>query len=182
VREFSWIIPLLPLLSFLIIILFTRENRKLSSAISIGAIALGFIYAISLLIRQLGDNSEFEMRFAWAVFPTMSLEVGILIDSLTTMMLVVVTTVSMLVQIYSLGYMHGDPRFSRYYAYLSLFTFSMLGLVLANNFFLVFVFWELVGLTSYLLIGFWFEKKSASDAGKKAFITTRIGDRFMPAR
>jgi NADH-quinone oxidoreductase subunit L len=176
VREFSWIIPLLPLLSFLVILLFTRENRKLSSAISIGAIAIGFIYAISLLIRQLGDNSEFEMRFAWAVFPTMSLEVGILIDSLTTMMLVVVTTVSMLVQIYSLGYMHGDPRFSRYFAYLSLFTFSMLGLVLANNFFLVFIFWELVGLTSYLLIGFWFEKKSASDAGKKAFITTRIGD------
>ena len=175
-REFSWIIPLLPLLSFLVILFFTRENRKLSSAISIGAIALGFIYAIGLLIRQLGDNSEFEMRFAWAVFPTMSLEVGILIDSLTTMMLVVVTTVSMLVQIYSLGYMHGDPRFSRYFAYLSLFTFSMLGLVLANNFFLVFIFWELVGLTSYLLIGFWFEKKSASDAGKKAFITTRIGD------
>ena len=108
--------------------------------------------------------------------PRCQLEVGILIDSLTTMMLVVVTTVSMLVQIYSLGYMHGDPRFSRYYAYLSLFTFSMLGLVLANNFFLIFIFWELVGLTSYLLIGFWFEKKSASDAGKKAFITTRIGD------
>jgi NADH-quinone oxidoreductase subunit L len=101
---------------------------------------------------------------------------GIYIDPLTAVMLMVVTIVAALVQIYSLGYMHGDPRFARYYAYLSLFTFSMLGLVLAGTYVLMFVFWELVGLTSYLLIGFWFEKKSASDAGKKAFITTKIGD------
>jgi NADH-quinone oxidoreductase subunit L len=101
---------------------------------------------------------------------------GIYIDPLTAIMLMVVTIVAALVQIYSLGYMHGDPRFARYYAYLSLFTFSMLGLVLAGTYVLMFVFWELVGLTSYLLIGFWFEKKSASDAGKKAFITTKIGD------
>lgn len=175
-RELSWIIPLLPLTAFCLIIFFTRENRKLSSAISIGAIATGFLYAVSLLIQQLGDNTPFELNYIWASFPTLKLEVGIYIDALTAIMLVVVTTVSMLVQIYSLGYMHGDPRYSRYYSYLSLFTFSMLGLVLANNFFLIFVFWELVGLTSYLLIGFWFEKKTASDAGKKAFITTRIGD------
>ncbi len=175
-RELSWIIPLLPLTAFCLIIFFTRENRKLSSAISIGAIATGFVYAVSLLIQQLGDNTPFELNYIWAAFPTLKLEVGIYIDALTAIMLVVVTTVSMLVQIYSLGYMHGDPRYSRYYSYLSLFTFSMLGLVLANNFFLIFVFWELVGLTSYLLIGFWFEKKTASDAGKKAFITTRIGD------
>jgi NADH-quinone oxidoreductase subunit L len=101
---------------------------------------------------------------------------GIYIDPLTAVMLMVVTIVAALVQIYSLGYMHGDPRFARYYAYLSLFTFSMLGLVLAGTYILMFVFWELVGLTSYLLIGFWFEKKSASDAGKKAFVTTKIGD------
>ena len=175
-RELSWIIPLLPLTAFCLIIFFTRENRKLSSAISIGAIATGFLYAVSLLIQQLGDNTPFEINYVWAAFPTLNLEVGVYIDALTAIMLVVVTTVSMLVQIYSLGYMHGDPRYSRYYSYLSLFTFSMLGLVLANNFFLIFVFWELVGLTSYLLIGFWFEKKSAADAGKKAFITTRIGD------
>ncbi len=101
---------------------------------------------------------------------------GIYIDPLTAIMLMVVSIVAGLVQIYSLGYMEGDPRFARYYAYLSLFTFSMLGLVLAGTFILMFVFWELVGLTSYLLIGFWFEKKTASDAGKKAFITTKIGD------
>lgn len=175
-RELSWIIPLLPLTAFCLIIFFTRENRKLSAGISIAAIGTAFIYAVSLLFKQLGDNTPFELNYAWAVFPTLKLEVGVFIDALTSIMLVVVTTVSMLVQIYSLGYMHGDPRYSRYYSYLSLFTFSMLGLVLANNFFLIFVFWELVGLTSYLLIGFWFEKKSAADAGKKAFITTRIGD------
>jgi NADH-quinone oxidoreductase subunit L len=101
---------------------------------------------------------------------------GIYIDPLTAIMLMVVSIVASLVQIYSLGYMLGDPRFARYYAYLSLFTFSMLGLVLAGTYVLMFVFWEMVGLTSYLLIGFWFEKKSASDAGKKAFITTKIGD------
>ncbi|OGC94768.1 MAG: hypothetical protein A2W25_03130 [candidate division Zixibacteria bacterium RBG_16_53_22] len=101
---------------------------------------------------------------------------GIYIDPLTAVMLMVVTIVAALVQIYSVGYMHGDPRFARYFAYLSLFTFSMLGLVLAGTYVLMFVFWELVGLTSYLLIGFWFEKKSASDAGKKAFVTTKIGD------
>ncbi|UCE67980.1 MAG: NADH-quinone oxidoreductase subunit L [Candidatus Zixiibacteriota bacterium] len=101
---------------------------------------------------------------------------GIYIDPLTAIMLMVVSIVAGLVQIYSLGYMKGDPRFARYYAYLSLFTFSMLGLVLAGSYILMFVFWELVGLTSYLLIGFWFEKKIASDAGKKAFVTTKIGD------
>lgn len=105
-----------------------------------------------------------------------NIPLGIYIDPLTAIMLMVVSIVAGLVQIYSLGYMHGDPRFARYYAYLSLFTFSMLGLVLAGTYVLMFVFWELVGLTSYLLIGFWFEKKSASDAGKKAFVTTKIGD------
>lgn len=102
--------------------------------------------------------------------------IGIYIDPLTAVMLMVVSIVASLIHIYSLGYMAGDPRFARYYAYLSLFTFSMLGLVMAGTYVLMFVFWELVGLTSYFLIGFWFEKKSASDAGKKAFVTTKIGD------
>ena len=116
-------------------------------------------------------------RFTYLTsFASWNFEIGILIDPLTAIMLMVVTTVGACVHIYSLGYMKDDPRFSRFYAYLSLFCFSMLGLVLANNFFMIFIFWELVGLTSYLLIGFWFEKKVAADAGKKAFITTRIGD------
>ena len=101
---------------------------------------------------------------------------GILVDNLTAVMLLVVTGVSTLVHLFSIGYMHGDPRYNRFFAYLSIFSFSMLGLVLSESFFFIYIFWELVGVSSYLLIGFWFEKKSAADAGKKAFITTHIGD------
>ena len=97
-------------------------------------------------------------------------------DSLTAVMLVVVCTVSLMVQIYSQGYMHGDPGYHRYYAWMSFFTASMLGLVLANNLLMMFVFWEMVGLCSYLLIGFWFHRPSAANAAKKAFIVTRLGD------
>ncbi|MEZ5358002.1 MAG: NADH-quinone oxidoreductase subunit L [Candidatus Zixiibacteriota bacterium] len=174
-------IALLPLISSAIILFFTRWREPLSAGISITAIVLGWVASIWVMIEVLinshgGHFQYIERAFDIVSFETMHLQLGFVIDPVAAMMLIVVTTVSSCVQIYSLGYMHGDPRFSRYYAYLSLFTFSMLGLVLANNFFLIFIFWELVGLTSYLLIGFWFEKKSASDAGKKAFITTKVGD------
>ncbi len=106
----------------------------------------------------------------------LNFSVGILMDSLTAVMLVVVTIVSLMVQIYSQGYMKGDPGYHRYYAWMSLFTASMLGLVLADSLLLMFVFWELVGLCSYLLIGFWFHRPSAANAAKKAFIVTRLGD------
>lgn len=173
---YSWIIPSFPLLSFALIIFFTIKKPKLSSLISIGAVALSFIFSCIVLVTVLGNPITSEFKFNWLDLPGFKVEAGMLIDPLTSVMLMVVTIVSMLVQIYSVGYMAGDPRFARYFSFLSLFTFSMLGLVLANNFFEIFIFWELVGLTSYLLIGFWFEKKTASDAGKKAFITTRTGD------
>jgi NADH-quinone oxidoreductase subunit L len=176
----SFVIPLLPLLAFVVIVFFTRWREQLSAWLSIGAVAAGWLISLVIMAQFLMHQGEHALRFEQAFtiidYPAFRLEFGVLVDSLTAMMLVVVTTVSFMVQVYSLGYMHGDPRFSRYFAYLSLFTFSMLGLVVANNFFMIFIFWELVGLTSYLLIGFWFEKKSASDAGKKAFITTKIGD------
>ncbi len=175
-----FIIPLLPLFAFVMIVFFTRWKEKLSAGLSIAMIATGWILSIVVMIQTLMHHGEHaahvERAFDIVNYPGFHLELGTLLDPLTAVMLIVVTTVSFMVQIYSLGYMHGDPRFSRYYSYLSLFTFSMLGLVVANNFFLIFIFWELVGLTSYLLIGFWFEKKSASDAGKKAFITTKVGD------
>jgi NADH-quinone oxidoreductase subunit L len=101
---------------------------------------------------------------------------GVRVDGLTAVMLVVVTSVSLLVQVYSTGYMAGDAGYGRYFAHMCLFTTSMLGLVLADNLFMIFIFWELVGLSSYLLIGFWFHKPSAAAAAKKAFIVTRIGD------
>ena len=117
-----------------------------------------------------------ENSLIWFKVPGVSLEMGSLIDPITGMMLFVVTLIALMVQIYSLGYMKDDPGFATYFAYQSLFAMSMLGLVIANNFLQMYVFWELVGLCSYLLIGFWFYKKSARDAAKKAFITNRVGD------
>ena len=129
------------------------------------------------VFRAYDPNFKYHFTIPWlTVGSSMSLNAGILIDNITAVMLLVVTIVSSLVHLYSIGYMHGDPRYSRFFAFLSIFSFSMLGLVLSESFFFIFIFWELVGLSSYLLIGFWFEKKSASDAGKKAFIVNRVGD------
>ncbi|HEX7400958.1 MAG TPA: proton-conducting transporter membrane subunit, partial [candidate division Zixibacteria bacterium] len=163
--SYSWIIPLLPLLAFVTIIFFTRRNERVSSLVSIGAICLSWVLSLVVIINVLKNPVTSEFEFTWLNLIGLQVRMGILIDSLTAIMLFVVCTVSSLVHIYSVGYMHGDPRFSRFFSFLSLFSFSMLGLVLANNFLGIFVFWELVGLTSYLLIGFWFEKKTASDAG-----------------
>jgi NADH-quinone oxidoreductase subunit L len=174
--EYTWIIPILPALAFLIITFFTRWNEKLSAGISIGAILLGFVYSLIVLIKVLGNPEPFEISFKWLELTGFHLEIGILIDPLTAIMLMVVCIVSSLVHIYSLGYMRGEERFSRYFSFLSLFSFSMLGLVIANNFFMIFIFWELVGLTSYALIGFFYPKPAAAAAGMKAFITTRTGD------
>ncbi|UCC44319.1 MAG: NADH-quinone oxidoreductase subunit L [Candidatus Zixiibacteriota bacterium] len=175
--EYAYIIALLPALSFVLIVFFLRFKEFLAAGFSIAMIVIGWILSIVVLAETLGRGGEaYEGFFHITSFASLNFEFGILVDPLTAMMLIVVTTVASCVQIYSIGYMKGDPRFSRFFAYLSLFCFSMLGLVLANNFFMIFIFWELVGLTSYLLIGFWFEKKVAADAGKKAFITTRIGD------
>jgi NADH-quinone oxidoreductase subunit L len=173
---YSWIIVLFPLLSFVVIVFFTNRRANLSSLVSIGAICLSFLFSLVVLGTVLKNPVSSEFKFTWIDLLGLKVQMGMLIDPLTAIMLLVVSTVSMLVHIYSVGYMNGDPRFARFFSFLSLFSFSMLGLVLSNNFFEIFIFWELVGLTSYLLIGFWFEKKTASDAGKKAFITTRIGD------
>jgi len=175
--ELSFLICLLPLLAFVLIVFALRWNEKLSAGFSIAMILASWVMSVFVLIETIGrDGAPYEAYYQFLDFPNFHLQIGILVDALTAVMLMVVTTVGACVQIYSLGYMHGDPRFSRFFAYLSLFLFSMLGLVLANNFFMIFIFWELVGLTSYLLIGFWFEKKSAADACKKAFLTTRTGD------
>ncbi len=178
--EKAFIIPLLPLFAFVAIVFFTHPREKLSSWLAIISIAAAWVMSIVVLVEMLAyDGAQpyrLEQAFDVINFASFRLEFGIWLDPWAAIMLIVVTTVSLAVYVYSLGYMHGDPRFSRFFAYLALFSFSMLGLVLANNFFFIFIFWELVGLTSYLLIGFWYEKKSASDAGKKAFITTRIGD------
>jgi NADH-quinone oxidoreductase subunit L len=176
--ENLWTVPAIPIVSFAVIILFTRWNENISKAISISAIGYGFVYSLLVLIELLGKPQGFvaDLHFDWLVLGDFKLQIGMYVDALTAVMLMVVSIVALLVHIYSIGYMKGDPRTSRYFAFLSLFSFSMLGLVLSNNFFMIFIFWELVGVSSYFLIGFWYEKKSAADAGKKAFITNRIGD------
>ncbi len=175
--EHSYLICLLPAFSFVMIVFFLRWKEKVAAGFSIAMILASWVMSVIVLIETLARHGHaYEAFYNFLTFPGLNFQIGILVDPLTAVMLVVVTTVGSCVQIYSVGYMHGDPRFSRFFSYLSLFLFSMLGLVLANNFFMIFIFWELVGLTSYLLIGFWFEKKSAADACKKAFLTTRTGD------
>lgn len=175
-----WAIFLLPLGAFVLIALIIRPflNRwpLLAAAATIAALAAAAILSI-LALRSviLGHTAVFQ-TWEWLSFPGAAIEMGILADPLTAVMLVIVTAISLLIQIYSIGYMRGDPGFARYFAYMSLFTASMLGLILSANIIQLYAFWELVGLSSYLLIGFWHERPAAAAAAKKAFIITRIGD------
>jgi len=170
-----WLILLLPLVSAAVITLFTLRYKTLSSLISIGAVAIGFGMTC-FFVNANGIHFSGETSVSWLTIGNLQVDLGLNLDALSMMMLFVVTGVGGLIHIYSYGYMHEDESMARFFACLSLFTFSMLGIVLANNFLLMFIAWELVGVSSYLLIGFWFEKPSAGDAAKKAFITNRLGD------
>jgi NADH-quinone oxidoreductase subunit L len=172
---FPWLILFLPLLSATVIALFTLRSKTVSSLISIGAVAAGFVMTC-LFVNANGIHFSGETSVNWLTIGGLNVDFGLKLDALSMMMLFVVTGVGGLIHIYSYNYMDEDPGKSRFFAELSLFTFSMLGIVLANNFLMTFIFWELVGVSSYLLIGFWFEKPSAGDAAKKAFITNRLGD------
>ena len=169
-----WLILFLPLLSAAVITLFTLRCKTTSSLISIGAIVTGFVLTIAFIAANGWTGGE--SNLSWLSIGTLQIDFGLKLDALSLMMMLIVTGVGGLIHIYSFGYMHEDRGFSRFFACLSLFTFSMLGIVLANNFIQMFIFWELVGVSSYLLIGFWFEKPSAADAAKKAFFTNRLGD------
>ena len=171
------LIPFLPLAAFLINILFGRKYLKENSHwVSILAVAGSWIVTVATLFDVLAGRVINEDLYSWIVSGEFKVSVGFLIDQLTAVMLIVVTTCSTLIHIYSVGYMHGDKGYYRFFAYLSLFTFCMLMLVMANNFLQLYFGWEGVGLCSYFLIGYYFDKKSASDAGKKAFIVNRFGD------
>lgn len=169
-----WAILFLPLVAAGIITLFTLKNEKVSATLSVGAIVVGFLATV-LCFRAFRFAPQ-EFTINWLDLGALQVDFGLRLDPLSLMMLLIVTGVGSLIHIYSIGYMKGDPAFSRFFACLSLFTFSMLGIVLSNNFLQMFIFWELVGVSSYLLIGFWFEKASAADACKKAFLTNRLGD------
>ena len=181
-------IPLLPLVGFLLLGFYARKLPApvpgwLGTVGVFGALVLSYITAYNYFFgMHTGESYEaikgFEML--WMRFTdVLEFKMGVLLDPISVMMLVVVTTVSFLVHVYSLGYMKGDPGFGRFFMFLSLFTFSMLGLVLATNIFQIYFFWELVGVSSYLLIGFYYEKPSAILASKKAFIVTRFADFFF---
>ena len=178
--KYLWLIPALPLLAAGIIAVNKQSARKLAATLAIGSMAIGFLLSLCAFSATLGHQGEGTFReifsFNWIQFGGQWMNIGWVLDPLTAIMLMMVTFVSMLIFIFSVGYMAHDQNFMRFFCFLALFAAGMLGVVIANNLFLFFVSWEIVGLTSYLLIGFWYQKPSAAAAAKKAFITTRIGD------
>ena len=179
ITDFSLLILFLPLVAFIINIIFGKRLPRQGDWVSIGAILITLILSLSLLMNMLMNwDSDFshEAVISWIDLGAFKINLGFFVDNITVVMLVVVSLISSMTHIFSLEYMKGDIRYNRYYAYLGLFTFSMNGIVLANNVMSLYIFWELVGVSSYLLIGHWFEKHSAADASKKAFLTNRVGD------
>jgi NADH-quinone oxidoreductase subunit L len=170
------LIPLLPFTGFLIAGLFGKYLKERAAVVAVGGVLGAFVFSVSAFLDVLSGTIIDENLYSWIAIGNLSVNVGFQVDQLTAVMLMVVTTLSTLIHVYSVGYMHGDKGFARFFAYLELFTFFMIVLVMGNNFLVMFVGWEGVGLCSYLLIGFWYEKKSASDAGVKAFVTNRVGD------
>lgn len=168
------VVALLPLLSFLGILLFPGKVTR-GSVISIGTISISFLISV-LLFSKVWNQDIIHEQLSWFTIGQTELRIGILLNNLSVLMMVLVSGVALLVHIYSTRYMYGDNYLFRYWAYLSLFCFSMLGLVIVDNLLLLYMFWELVGFSSYLLIGFWFTKQSAIQANKKAFILNRLGD------
>ncbi|MBA2871204.1 NADH-quinone oxidoreductase subunit L [Anoxybacillus calidus] len=173
--ENAWIIPLFPLFSFLILLVVGKRLKESSAYIGILLTFISFVYSVMVLFDRL-NAPTLKAEQVWLTVGTIKLTAGFEVNQLNALMLVVVSLVSFLVHIYSKGYMHGDERFPVFYAYLGLFTFAMLGLVISPNLLQTYIFWELVGLGSFLLIGFYFYKEEAKAAAKKAFIMTRIGD------
>src|SRR5436190_5981993 len=178
-----WLIPALPLAAAGLIALAKQPYRKFAASLSIGSMIGSLILscvAFTQALRHSGGGDRQVFNFKWFQFGEglkgQVLKLGWVLDPLTAVMLVMVCFVGLLIFIYSVGYMSHDENFTRFFCFLSLFAAAMLGVVIANNLLLLFICWELVGLTSYLLIGFWYYKPSAAAAAKKAFITTRVGD------
>ncbi len=184
--QLSIVVLLLPLLSFVLLIFLNRRLPRSGDFLAVGI--LGATFAVSawifweVVVVSYDPSFKLSWSFNWIDFGDvpgvgpLQIKMGIMIDNLTAVMLAMVSLISFLVHVYSTGYMAGDKYYGRYFAYLGIFTFSMLGIVLSDNLFSIYIFWELVGLSSYLLIGFFFEKQSAADAQKKAFLTNRVGD------
>jgi NADH-quinone oxidoreductase subunit L len=181
VAEHLWLIPVLPLMAAGLSAVARRRHRKLSSSMGIGSMAIALVLSCAAFAEAVQHSGQGRVgrtvvNFPWFQIADTWLKLGWVLDPLTAVMLVMVCFVGLLIFIYSVGYMAHDENFTRFFCFLSLFAAAMLGLVIANSLLLLFICWELVGLTSYLLIGFWFHKPSAAAAAKKAFVTTRLGD------
>ncbi len=181
--EYAWLVPVLPLLSAMVVGLglisfnqFTNKLRQVNSIFIIFTTGVSLALSIALFWSQWQGHEVFTKMFEWASAGDFSLSMGYTVDHLSSLMMVIVCTVTILVMIYTDGYMAHDAGYVRFYAYLSIFASSMLGLVISPNLVQVYIFWELVGMASYLLIGFWFDRKPAADACQKAFVTNRVGD------
>src|SRR4051812_38029413 len=174
-----WFIPALPLLGFVLLLLFGKRMGEPASG-WLATLMVGGSFVISAVVffwlRNQPEHTRTEALFQWIPAGSFRVDVGYLLDPLSMAMVLFITGVATLIHLYSIGYMHGDPRYPKFFLYLNLFVFSMLVLVLGNNLLLTFVGWEGVGACSYFLISFWFEKDANAVAGKKAFITNRVGD------
>jgi NADH-quinone oxidoreductase subunit L len=171
------VIPFAPLIGALIAGLFGRViGRTMSHVVTIAGVAIALVASIIVLQSTLAGETFNGPLYTWAVIDNLKFEVGFLIDNLTATMMCVVTSVSLMVHIYTIGYMKDDDGYQRFFAYISLFTFAMLMLVMSNNFLQLFFGWEAVGLVSYLLIGFWYTRPTAIYANLKAFLVNRVGD------
>ena len=171
-----WLVPVLPMVGVVINGIFGRWIRNRAHLLGVGTTGLSLLIALGIFFQTLGGETLDWDVYSWVAVGNFHATVGFQVDPLSAVMMLVVTFVGFLIHVHSVGYMHGDRGYTRFFTYMNLFMTSMLVLVLANNYLLMFLGWEGVGLCSYLLIGFWYEKKSASDAGKKAFVVNRIGD------
>src|SRR5712691_8972943 len=170
------LIPLLPFAAFVVIGLFGHWIKERAHWIAVPAVAASFLLALSTFDDIAHGNPIHVMLYSWITSGAFDVSIGLYIDRLTAAMLLLVTVVSSLVHIYTIGYMHGEPGYARFFSYIALFTFSMLMLVMADNLLQLFIFWEAVGLCSYLLIGHWYDRPAACSAATKAFIVNRVGD------
>ena len=184
IARWLWLIPALPIVAAGIISVLKQPRRRLASNLAIGSMAISLLIAITAFAHVLSgwahDHAVREVvNFSWLTVGTQAVELGWVLDPLSAVMLVMVTFVGLLIFIYSTGYMEHDENYTRFFCFLALFAGAMLGVVIANSILLLFMCWELVGLTSYLLIGFWYQRPSAAAAARKAFLTTRVGDIFF---
>jgi NADH-quinone oxidoreductase subunit L len=182
--DYLWLIPAAPMLASGLIAILKQPKRKTASTLAIGSLAFSLLLALVAFAHVLDNRAHSyavpdTVNFTWFQFGTSHVDLGWVLDPLSAVMLVMVTFVGLLIFIYSTGYMAHDENYTRFFCFLSLFAGAMLGVVIANSILLLFMCWELVGLTSYLLIGFWYQKPSAAAAAKKAFLTTRVGDVFF---